>query len=89
MHHLAVLIDKPAAIDELQSQLSSVVMPVLILNSPQDHVVPPASSDHLAATVSGTVERVTLEHSFHVATLDIDAPLVQAESLAFAARCFA
>lgn len=86
---LAPLASLGAAIDDLQSQLSSVVMPVLILNSPQDHVVPPASSDHIAATVSGPVERVTLEHSFHVATLDIDAQLVQAESLAFAARCFA
>jgi len=46
--------------------------PVLLMNSPQDHVVPPSSSDILAAGVSGPVERVTLERSYHVATLDYD-----------------
>ena len=85
---LAPLASLGAAIDELQPRLSSVTMPVLIFNWPQDHVVPPESSDHIAATVAGPVERTTLEHSFHVATLDIDAPLIQSESVAFAARCF-
>jgi len=85
---LAPLASLGAAIDELQPRLASLVTPILLLNSPQDHVVPPASSDHIAATVAGPVERVTLEHSYHVATLDIDAPLIEAESVAFAGRCF-
>ena len=60
--------------------------PVLILNSPDDHVVPPPSSDHLAASVSGPVERVTLARSFHVATLDHDAELIQTSAVDFARR---
>lgn len=85
---LAPLASLGEAIDALQPRLASLVTPVLLLSSPQDHVVPPAAGDHLAGTVAGPVERVTLEHSYHVATLDIDAPLIEAESVAFAGRCF-
>jgi hypothetical protein len=44
------------------------------------------SSDTFAASVSGTVDRVTLEHSYHVATLDNDAPLIEERAVAFARR---
>lgn len=83
---LAPLASLGTAIDELQPHLADIRCPVLILTSPNDHVVPPASSDHLAAAVSGPVERVSLERSFHVATLDFDAELIEAESVAFARR---
>jgi carboxylesterase len=59
---------------------------VLILSSPQDHVVAPESSDHLAAKVSGPVERVTLENSYHVATLDHDREAIERSAVAFAER---
>jgi carboxylesterase len=68
---------------EMQARLSEIACPVLILNSPNDHVVEPESSDHLAAAVSGPVERVTLERSYHVATLDYDKELIFAEAVAF------
>jgi carboxylesterase len=64
------------AIDALQADLPSITCPVVIMTSPQDHVVDPAASDHLASVVSGPVERVTLERSYHVATLDYDKQLV-------------
>jgi len=63
-----------------------IACPVLVMTSPQDHVVPPTDSDHLAASVSGPVERVTLERSFHVATLDYDKDLIEAHAVAFADR---
>jgi carboxylesterase len=81
---LAALASLGAAIDELQPQLGSITCPTLVMSSPEDHVVPPPSSDHLAASVSGPVERVTLARSFHVATLDNDAPLIEREAVAFA-----
>jgi carboxylesterase len=56
---------------------------VLILTSPQDHVVPPTNSDHLASVVAGPVERVTLERSYHVATLDYDKDLIAERTAAF------
>lgn len=66
--------------------LSAIRCPVLVLNSPQDHVVPPAASDTIAASVSGPVERVTLERSYHVATLDYDKGLIESSAVEFARR---
>lgn len=71
------------ALDELQPLLPAVISPLLLLTSPQDHVVEPASSDHLAASVSGPVERVSLDRSYHVATLDYDKDLIAERTIAF------
>ncbi len=71
------------ALDELQPLLPAITCPVLLLTSTDDHVVEPASSDHLAASVSGPVERVTLERSYHVATLDYDKELIAERSIGF------
>jgi len=67
----------------LGDQLGGVTCPVLLFTSAEDHVVDPVSSDALAAGVSGPVERVTLERSFHVATLDHDAKLIEDRASAF------
>jgi len=74
------------AVDALQPDLGRITCPVLILNSPDDHVVPPSNSDHLANTVSGPVERVTLERSYHVATLDYDKDIVEERIVQFASK---
>jgi carboxylesterase len=74
------------AIDALQDQLPLIHMPVLIINSDQDHVVAPASSDHFAATVNGTVERMQLTRSFHVATQDYERSDLEARAVEFATR---
>ena len=71
------------ALDELQPLLPAVTCPLLLLTSPEDHVVEPASSDHLAASVSGPVERVSLDRSYHVATLDHDKELIAERTIAF------
>jgi carboxylesterase len=80
------LLDLHAALAPLAADLGKIHCPVLLLTSTQDHVVEPVSSDTLAASVSGTVDRVTLERSFHVATLDHDAPLIEQQAVAFARR---
>ena len=71
------------ALDELQPLLGDITSPLLLMTSTEDHVVEPASSDHLAASVSGPVERVTLERSYHVATLDHDKELIAERTIAF------
>jgi carboxylesterase len=71
-------------VDAVAQDLAKVVCPCLIFTSTQDHVVPPASSDVLRASVSGPAEQVVLEKSFHVATLDYDAPMVIERIVAFA-----
>jgi carboxylesterase len=61
-------------------------IPLLLLNSPQDHVVEPAQGDYLAANYGGPVERVLLERSYHVATQDFDKDIIFERSVAFAQR---
>ena len=70
-------------IDEVAAALGSIRCPVLLLSSRQDHVVPSSSGDVLVAGVSGPIERVWLEDSYHVATLDHDAELVVSSTVAF------
>ena len=61
------------AASALEGRMADIACPVLIVTSPQDHVVDPANSDLLAASVAGPVERVTAPDSYHVVTLDHDA----------------
>jgi carboxylesterase len=70
-------------VDQLFPRLEDIRCPVLLFSSRQDHVVDPASGDVLAASVGGPVERVFLERSFHVATLDWDAPFVEERVVVF------
>jgi carboxylesterase len=72
-----------AGIDEVAAGLDKVTCPVLLLSSRQDHVVPSSSGDVLVAKVSGPIERVWLERSYHVATLDYDAELVVSRTVDF------
>jgi carboxylesterase len=83
---LAPLLSLAAAADEFREDLAKIACPVLIMNSPQDHVVEPVNSDILAAGVSGPVERVTLERSYHVATLDHDRDLISERAIEFARK---
>jgi carboxylesterase len=83
---LTCLLSLGEGVAELSTRLDQVEVPVLILNAPQDSVVPPSNSDLLARSVRGPVERVTLERSYHVATLDYDRDLIEERVVAFARR---
>jgi carboxylesterase len=74
------------AVDRLQADLAKIACSVVIMTSPQDHVVDPAASDLLAERVSGPVERVTLPRSYHVATHDYDKQLVIDRTIDFVRR---
>lgn len=80
------LLDLHAALAPLSAELASIRCPVLLFTSTQDHVVEPVSSDSFASAVGGPIERVTLENSYHVATLDNDAPLIEERAVEFAMR---
>jgi carboxylesterase len=77
------------AADELESALTSIRCAALIMTSPEDHVVPPTNSDVLAAAIAGPVERISLDRSYHVATLDYDRELIEKSAVAFADRIVA
>ena len=67
-----------------QSQLSDVTQPVLVYHSTVDHVVGPGSLEVLRqALPAGQVDVRELADSYHVATLDNDAPTIFAGSLEF------
>ena len=54
-----------------------------MFTSVQDHVVDPKSSEILATRAKGSVERVTLERSYHVATLDYDKDEIESRTVEF------
>jgi carboxylesterase len=66
------------------ADLAKITCPVLVFRSRIDHVVPPVSgSTLLKGLAGGTVEERILENSYHVATLDNDAPAIFEGSLEF------
>ncbi len=69
---------------ETRSVLGRITAPVLAFRSVADHVVPATSMQivRAGATATTVTERV-LHDSFHVATLDNDAPLIFAETVDF------
>ncbi|HEX4820166.1 MAG TPA: alpha/beta fold hydrolase [Acidimicrobiales bacterium] len=66
--------------------LGNITCPSLIITSRQDHVVPPENSDVLAGKVAGPVERIWLDRSYHVATLDYEKDVIEAAIVDFARR---
>jgi carboxylesterase len=80
---LAPLLSLFEAVDEVALGLSEIRCPVLLFSSRQDHVVAPSNSDFLVASVSGPCERVWLERSYHVATLDYDRDEIEVRTTAF------
>jgi carboxylesterase len=74
------------AITELSDRLSEIRCPVLLLASPQDHVVPPSNADFLVERVGGPIERVSLDRSYHVATIDYDKDEIQQRAVAFSEK---
>ncbi|MGW2370055.1 alpha/beta hydrolase [Streptomyces sp. NPDC001667] len=71
----------------LDGELPQVTQPLLLMHSPEDHVVPPVDSARILARVSSrdVTERL-LERSYHVATLDHDAEIIFEETFAFISR---
>ncbi|MFI0709366.1 alpha/beta hydrolase [Streptomyces inhibens] len=72
---------------QVDSELPGVTQPLLVMTSPQDHVVPPVDSERILARVSSTdVRQTLLERSYHVATLDHDAEQIFRDTFAFISR---
>ena len=67
----------------LSKRYGEITCPLLLLTSPQDHVVEPSNGDFLAETFGGPVERISLDRSYHVATLDYDKDVILEAAVAF------
>jgi carboxylesterase len=80
---VSLLVD---GLEPLSHQYPQMRMPLLLLSSPQDHVVEPVQSDYLAESYGGPVDRITLDRSYHVATQDYDKELIFESTTKFAAQ---
>lgn len=69
----------------VHERLAEITVPLLVVTSRHDGVVDPWNGEELARAVTGPVSRLTLEHSAHVATLDLDREHLAAAVLAFVA----
>ncbi|UDY37121.1 alpha/beta hydrolase [Dermatobacter hominis] len=83
---LAPLVSMFEVANEIVPDLAKIECPLLLFTSPEDHVVPATDSDVLAEAVSGPVERVRCDRSYHVATVDFDKDLIIERSLEFVDR---
>ncbi|MFB6440907.1 alpha/beta hydrolase [Streptomyces sp. NPDC056411] len=74
-------------LQQVDSELPGVTQPLLVMTSPQDHVVRPTDSERILSRVSSTdVRQTLLERSYHVATLDHDAEQIFRDTFAFVSR---
>ncbi len=71
----------------VRDALADVQVPVLVAGSLEDHSVAPENADAIARLVgSADVERLVLERSYHLATMDHDAELLAERVAAFVRR---
>lgn len=71
----------------VRAGLPKVTAPLLLFRSAQDHVVEPSNAALVLERVSSQdVTEVVLERSFHVATVDYDAPRIVEGSIDFVKR---
>lgn len=71
----------------VQDRLPAITAPTIIFSSRTDHVVEPENSTTVYERIRSTDrELVRLERSYHVATLDYDAELIEERTAAFVAR---
>ena len=71
----------------IKSDISKVNQPLLLLRSEVDHVVEASNGAWILEHVHSTDKtEIVLKDSYHVATLDNDAPIIVSESAAFVSR---
>jgi carboxylesterase len=74
-----------AMMKHVRAALPEIRQPIVVFRSGTDHVVPRSNAEKVLARIgSERRELVLCPNSFHVVTLDHDAPLVQERVLAFA-----
>ena len=73
-------------VEEVSAALGTITCPALLFSSRVDHVVDPSNGEHLVASIGGSIEQIYLDRSFHVATLDHDAALIEDQAVAFVER---
>jgi carboxylesterase len=73
-------------VKSVEANLSNIVAPSLLLSSREDHVVTSDNGDAIVERSSGPVERLWLEESYHVATMDNDQELLESATMEFLSK---
>lgn len=73
-------------IRDLKGRLPSLRMPAIVLHAREDDVTSIRNASYLAANLGGNVEKVLLENSYHMITLDQERELVIDHSVGFLKR---
>jgi carboxylesterase len=80
---LAAVLSLFEGVEGVALGLADISCPVLLFSSRTDHVVAPSNGDLVVDSVSGPCERIWLERSYHVATLDYDRDEIDQQTVAF------
>jgi carboxylesterase len=73
--------------DSVREDLSAIRAPTLVIHGRQDHTVPMEDSLELTGSLkSDVIERLWLDRSFHIVTLDVERTTVTSAVLDFVAR---
>jgi carboxylesterase len=75
-----------AGVKSVEANLAKIVAPSLLLSSREDHVVTSDNGDTLMKLSSGPIERLWLEESYHVATMDNDQELLESATMEFLSK---
>lgn len=71
-------------LSDVQGRIATVKEPLMLIHSKEDHVVPSSNAEWILSNVGSSVkEEVLLFDSYHVATVDNDAPEVFEKSKIF------
>jgi len=73
--------------DQARAQLSRVRQPVLVIHSRQDHTCPLANLGVLERGLGRPVERLVLDDSYHVVSVDVDKERVADAVIVFVRGC--
>ena len=73
-------------IRDLKPRLPALRTPVLVLHARQDDIASIRNAGYLAANLGGNVEKILLENSYHMITLDRERDLVIGHSVSFIQR---
>lgn len=83
----AALAELMAGMRVTDDLLPTIAAPALVIQSREDHVVPPPNGPYILDRLGSTEkELLWLENSYHVATLDHDADLIAQQTIAFVHR---
>jgi carboxylesterase len=83
---LAAVLSLNDLLEQVAAELPLITCPVLLVTSVNDHAVAAEPVRVSAKRISGPVTEVSLEHGFHMATMDVDHEELEQHAVDFVIR---